>query len=96
MAEMGAIPNEGGVTFRVWAPSAKSVAVSGTFNGWKKEGHALQPEGDGIWAASVAGAKVGDQYKFIIVSDFADAQLWKNDPYAREVTAPNGNSVVAE
>jgi 1,4-alpha-glucan branching enzyme len=94
--EMGAVPHEGGVTFRVWAPSAKSVAVSGTFNGWKKEGQALQPEGDGIWAASVAGAKVGDQYKFIIVSDFADAPLWKNDPYAREVTASNGNSVVAD
>ncbi len=94
--EMGAVPHEGGVSFRVWAPSAKSVAVSGTFNSWLKEGHPLQREDGGNWSGDVAGAKIGDEYKFVIVSDFADQPLWKNDPYARELTASNGNSVIAD
>src|ERR1041385_1908112 len=94
--EMGAVPHDGGVTFRVWAPSAKSVAVSGTFNGWSQDGQPLQREDGGVWSGDVAGAKVGDQYKFVIISDYADHPLWKNDPYAREVTASNGNSVVAD
>ena len=93
---MGATPNQNGVTFRVWAPSAKSVAVAGTFNAWSQEANALQREDGGIWSGQVDGAKLGDQYKFVIVSDFAPAPLWKNDPYAREVTASNGNSVIAD
>ena len=29
---MGAVPGAKGVTFRVWAPHAKKVYVTGTFN----------------------------------------------------------------
>ena len=29
---MGAIPYEGGTSFRVWAPHADGVSVAGTFN----------------------------------------------------------------
>lgn len=29
---MGAIPFDGGTSFRVWAPFAASVSVTGTFN----------------------------------------------------------------
>lgn len=31
---MGAIPYDGGTTFRVWAPFASSVSVAGDFNKW--------------------------------------------------------------
>ena len=31
---MGAIPGAKGVTFRVWAPHAEKVYVTGTFNDW--------------------------------------------------------------
>ena len=31
---LGAIPHEGGVAFRVWAPHAQQAAVIGTFNDW--------------------------------------------------------------
>jgi 1,4-alpha-glucan branching enzyme len=38
---MGAIPHEGGTTFRVWAPHAEAVSVMGTFNDWSAEANPL-------------------------------------------------------
>lgn len=93
---MGATPFDAGVTFRVWAPFARSVAVAGTFNGWSQTANPLFTEGNGYWSVDVNGAKVGDQYKFVIVGANAGSPLWKNDPYARELTQSNGNSVVAD
>ena len=34
---MGAMPFDGGVTFRVWAPHAEGVSVAGTFCDWDPE-----------------------------------------------------------
>jgi 1,4-alpha-glucan branching enzyme len=94
---MGAIPFDAGVTFRVWAPFAASVAVAGTFNGWSTASHPLFLEVDGYWSVDVAGAAIGDQYKFVISNQANPAPLlWKNDPYARALTQSNGDSVVAE
>ncbi|MEE4275845.1 MAG: hypothetical protein V2J16_08295, partial [Thermoleophilia bacterium] len=31
---MGAIPHAGGTSFRVWAPHAAAVFVTGTFDDW--------------------------------------------------------------
>ena len=33
---MGAIPGAKGTTFRVWAPHAEKVYVTGTFDDWNK------------------------------------------------------------
>ena len=33
-AGMGAIPQHDGITFRLWAPHAGKVFVTGTFNDW--------------------------------------------------------------
>ena len=33
---LGAHVTDGGVTFRVWAPGARNVYVTGDFNGWGK------------------------------------------------------------
>jgi 1,4-alpha-glucan branching enzyme len=93
---MGAIPYQGGVTFRVWAPFACGVTVAGTFNGWDLQAAAMSVEGDGYWSVDVAGAAIGDQYKFVISNPAIDGPLWKNDPYARSMTQSNGNSIVAE
>src|SRR5450755_2368196 len=38
---LGAIPYGGGTAFRVWAPSAVGVAVTGDFTGWSAGGLAL-------------------------------------------------------
>ncbi|MGA7240349.1 MAG: alpha-amylase family glycosyl hydrolase [Bryobacteraceae bacterium] len=93
---MGATPFDGGVTFRVWSVFANNIAVAGTFNGWSQTADALFPEGNGMWSVDVNGAKVDDQYKFVVTSPFAPSGIWKNDPYARAMTQSNGNSVVAD
>ncbi len=63
---MGAVPYEGGVTFRVWAPNATAVAVHGTFDDWSVDGQPLAAEDGGTWSADVAGAEVDDEYRFVI------------------------------
>jgi len=92
---MGAIPFAGGVTFRVWAPFAAAVSVAGTFNGWNTRSSQLAREGNGYWSIDIDGAKIGDQYKFVIRRPDGGS-LWKNDPYARSLTSSVGNSIVAE
>jgi 1,4-alpha-glucan branching enzyme len=93
---MGATPFDGGVTFRVWSLFADKVAVAGSFNQWSRTKNSLFPEGNGFWSVDVNGAKVNDEYKFVVTSPFAPSGLWKNDPYARALTQSNGNSVIAD
>ena len=46
-----------GVCFSVWAPSARSVSVIGTFNGWREEAGCMERLGDsGIYEIFVPGA----------------------------------------
>ncbi|WP_236049401.1 alpha-amylase family glycosyl hydrolase [Hymenobacter negativus] len=89
---MGAVPHAAGTTFRVWAPNAEKVAVVGTFNDWQGDKNPLQPEENGYWAADVAEAGVGAEYKFRITNQGNDID--RNDPYARQVTNSAGSSVV--
>ena len=94
---MGATPFDTGVTFRVWAPFASAVAVAGSFNAWSGTANPLFAEGSsGFWSVDVDGVKIDDQYKFVVVGASSPSPLWKNDPYARELTQSNGNSVVAD
>ncbi len=93
---MGAIPFRGGTTFRVWAPHAEAVFVTGTFDDWVAPGTALAPDGDGgatgTWSADVADVETGAEYRFTIRTDGGD--LSRLDPYARQVTNSVGNAVV--
>lgn len=91
---MGSIPHSTGVTFRVWAPNAQKVFVTGDFVNWEKDKFPLEQEENGYWAADIAEAKIGSQYKFIL--DTPSGLLQRNDPYTREVTSSNGNSVVVD
>ncbi len=58
---MGAIPHATGVTFRVWAPHAEKVYVTGTFSGWSKTSTPLVGEKNGYWSTEVPRAKAGDE-----------------------------------
>jgi len=92
---MGAVPHHGGVTFRVWAPNARTVHVVGDFCGWRAAGRvpmALDDARSGTWSAFVAQAGVGSEYKFLIRR--GGPYRWRIDPFAREVTHSRGNAVV--
>jgi len=88
----GALPHEGGTTFRVWAPAATAVSVVGTFNDWDKDANPLQAEESGNWAADLPHAKAGDGYKFVLQTP--SGELTRNDPYARAMTNSAGHSLV--
>ena len=92
LAGMGAIITDGGVAFRVWAPHADSVAVTGDFNGWSVTANPLEHEGTGYWYGFVEGAAVGQEYKFRLTN--GDQELDRIDPYAMQVTNSVGNGVI--
>lgn len=91
-AHKGAVPHKDGVRFDVWAPHATEVFVVGTFNDWDKTAHPLAQRDDGWWSGDVAAAKVGDEYRFRVVSGRSEAL--KIDPYARNVTSSVGNGII--
>ena len=89
---MGALPHAEGVTFRVWAPHADAVFVTGAFNDWSEDATPLTAEANGTWCADVGKAKPGDEYRFLIHN--GPARLSRIDPYARAVTSSVGNGIV--
>ena len=91
-AGMGAIPHATGVAFRVWAPHANAVYVTGTFNNWSPDAHPFTKEEGGYWYANIRAAAVGQEYRFRLVS--GDKELSRLDPYARQVTNSVGNAVI--
>src|SRR5689334_3021468 len=93
---MGAVPYDGGATFRVWAPFASDVSVAGSFNAWRPGTVPLARDGAGYWSSDVPGVAVGDQYKFVLRNPDVPQPFWKNDPYARALTNSVGNSILAE
>ena len=93
-AGMGAIPHEGGVAFRVWAPHADQVSVTGSFNGWAEDAAPMTREDDGTWYADLNDAGPGDEYRYLITN--GEARLSRIDPYARAVTSSVGNGIVVD
>ncbi|MEX2513182.1 MAG: alpha-amylase family glycosyl hydrolase [Cyclobacteriaceae bacterium] len=89
---MGAIVGKEGVTYRVWAPHAQKVFVTGSFNDWQEETLPLNAEGNGYWARHVKQSKEGDEYKFVLMN--GESKLKKKDPYAKKNNNSDGNSIV--
>lgn len=89
---MGAVPHADGTTFRVWAPHAQAVYVTGSFNDWQHGRTPMAHEGNGYWSANVPQAKVGDTYKFVVQN--GKQHYVRTDPYAKEVLPPFQNGVV--
>jgi len=89
---IGSIPGTNGVAFRVWAPHAEKVFVTGTFNDWSETLTPLISEENGYWFAEVSQAKSGDEYKYLIHGP--KGPLSRIDPYARKVTSSIGNGVI--
>jgi 1,4-alpha-glucan branching enzyme len=89
---MGTILFPGGVAFRVWAPFAPQVFVAGAFNQWSATANPFASEGNGYWSVEVPGAKVGDEYQFVIPA--GTDKLWHKNPYASAVVSSSGNAVI--
>ena len=71
-----------GVSFAVWAPSARGISVVGDFNGWDGRRHLMRNLGySGIWEIFVPDLEAGAAYKFEIRTTDGDFLL-KADPYA--------------
>jgi len=89
---VGAVLHGNSCMFRVWAPFAQDVALTGTFNNWSKT--AMQKEDSGHWAVEVPGVLAGQEYKFVI--NTGNGELFRNDPRALQMTTAAGNSVVVD
>ena len=89
---MGSIPDKEGVTFRIWAPFAKKIFLTGSFNSWNESSTPLSSENNEYWSTYLPGAKTGDEYRYLIHGP--NGIVSRIDPYARIVTNVKGNSVV--
>ena len=70
-------------TFRVWAPNAKRVFVTGEFCSWYPHTYEMKKINDrGIYEIQVPGVSEFDAYKYVIVTH-SGVELWKADPYAK-------------
>ncbi len=83
--------------FRVWAPNARSVFVTGTFNDWNDSASPMTRLNDaGVWEAYVSGVRNFDSYKFVIHAPNG-MRLYKADPYAKHAeTRPGTASKIFE
>ena len=92
-AGMGTIPYRGGVAFRVWAPFASEVFAAGDFNQWNPSSNPFASEGNGYWSVEMPGAKIGDEYQFVIRNG-TQPLIWHKNPYASEVVNSTGNAII--
>ena len=92
---LGSFLEENQCTFRVWAPHAQQVFVSGDFCGWNPTAYELtRITNEGIFEGIVPNVQSYDAYKYIIKTSDG-RMLWKSDPYARHTqTRPETASKV--
>lgn len=70
-------------TFRVWAPNARRVFVTGEFCSWYPHTYEMKLINDkGIYEIQIQGVSQFDAYKYVIVTQ-SGVELWKADPYAK-------------
>lgn len=87
--------HDGGVTFRVWAPFADSVALCGDFNDWSRTATPLSREGsNGYWVVDVPNVQPGQEYNYII--RHGEEELVRNDPRAGQLSASGDKSVIID
>ena len=89
---LGAHPDATGTWFAVWAPNAASVDVLGDFDGWS--GQQMEPIGrSGIWSRHVAGALVGQSYRYAVTSHHGE-RMEKSDPIGAATNEPPSTASV--
>lgn len=66
-------PQKYPIVFKIHAPEAHSVFVTGSFNGWQKVEYRLEKKDEGNWEVKIPIARGRYEYKFIVDS------LWTHD-----------------
>ncbi len=92
-AQFGAFPLEKGIGFRLWAPHAETVHLTGDFNDWSEDQDEMQSEENGNWYLEIPKAKNGDKYQFLIETQSGDT-LRRSDPRARAMENSSMASIV--
>lgn len=84
---LGANVTRDGVVFKLWAPNATKVSVAGDFGE-----RALDREAGDVFAATVAGARAGMKYRFVL--ETPAGKLERVDPYCRELAEGTSCTIV--
>jgi len=87
-----------GVSFLVWAPSARRVSVVGDHNLWNGRSHPMRALGaSGIWELFLPGLAAGARYKYEIVGPHDATPFLKTDPYGLHFEpSPNHAAIVCD
>ena len=72
---------EAGYLFRLWAPNAARVCVTGDFCAWDASAFPMARGEHGLWERFIPGLKQFDTYKYAVTSARGKTVL-KADPYA--------------
>ena len=89
---MGALPQDRGVSFRVWAPHATRGARGGDLQPLAEGRHSAADESNGYWFGHAPKAAPGDEYRFSLTTP--SGTLSRSTPIARQVTNSVGNGVI--
>jgi 1,4-alpha-glucan branching enzyme len=77
----GPVMTKEGVSFSLYAPGAKSVAIAGSFNAWDIRKDRLSgPDKKGLWAIVLPLPEGRYEYLFVI-----NEKEWQPDPFVPEV-----------
>jgi len=63
------------VSFKLVAPNAQKVSLTGDFNKWNPKIHVMKKDKKGMWSKTIIIASGRYEYKF-----FVDGEWW-NDPH---------------
>ncbi len=74
--------------FRLWAPHAQAVHVTGSFCDWSETAHPLAAEGNGYWSTIVPGVGANAAYRFLVQNGSVHERV---DAYARDVESDTQN-----
>ena len=97
-AQLRTLDGVAGVSFAVWAPSARRVSVVGDFNLWNGRAHPMRALGaSGIWELFIPGLAAGTRYKFELVGPHDRTPFLKTDPYGLHFEpSPNHAAIVCD
>ena len=81
----------GETVFRVWAPGARAVYVTGSFCGWDPHRHIAEEIAPDIYQCALSGISQYETYKYVLITEDG-TELYKSDPFAFHAETPPANA----